>query len=640
MRRRYNIGDFNFLRYAGGGGRGPNKIPGPPAGPYPGQSSNPEVRHHAQQAHSEGVPTQVPYNPPQTAGGSSTPPTPTSSPRSPAPTRSSPNVNSLAGKYLFHELADLISPGPTAQETAQAALRLGVKPKAQGDEGGSDPLKAALDAVKSATEDVAHGVSQATQQGAHAVESLPKQRPATFQGHPTLGNPTVAQLVKAGLRGKLQVNKGGKLTTPPDRRAARQLKEARQLYAKTARPDLRGLSPAERAVVPYVLKAHRKYPDIPVSVLMAQIRQESGFQPVNESSAGAEGLSQFIPSTAASYGVKYGAGRREQQSQVTGQAHYLHDLGFAGDPQSALSSYSGGYAASDYNNPVLQGAADYRALDRPTQVPQRVLAALKQAKGKAANLGIPTKAGDTEPGPQPKTVFVRADAKGFVDWAKALLGTQEGSRLQLKWAGQSGISAADPWCAAFIAAGIARRGLTPPPGAANSQSWMTWNQGTNIGTDIRKAKPGDIIVIGQGDHIGLYTGGGNMIAGNWSDEVAEYPVASDSRGVEGIIRPHFKGGKVAVQESTALPGAAIGPSGEIVSGPAGTGAVASSTAAPPAQQQFASGRSAVSLSPSLLTAATLPAYYRLFQQGGEAPSLSPEGEGGGTIERLLRRRRV
>lgn len=213
----------------------------------------------------------------------------------------------------------------------------------------------------------------------------PSYKPPKFQGAKTAGTPTLGSLQKAQSKGLLRTNRKGYVTTPAVRRVSKEVKKA-QRAVRHSQPSVRGLSPAERAVVPLVRKASRKYPDVPKSVLMAQIRQESGFDPAAKSSADAQGLSQFIPSTAASYGVKYGTGRREQQSQVTGQAHYLHDLGFAKDPQGALSSYSGGYAASDYNNPVLEGAADYKALDKPGN--PRALKRLAVTKRKALNLGL------------------------------------------------------------------------------------------------------------------------------------------------------------------------------------------------------------------------------------------------------------
>jgi soluble lytic murein transglycosylase-like protein len=143
--------------------------------------------------------------------------------------------------------------------------------------------------------------------------------------------------------------------------------------AKTPSPKLAAKIKAQKVIsklpseeqlpAKLAVKFGKRY-DVPASVLMSDMRQESGFNPGAVSSAGAQGLSQFIPSTAQSYGVKYGTSRKAQKTQVRGQAHYLHDLGYSKDPQAALSGYSGGYAASAYNNPVLEGAKDFKGLDK------------------------------------------------------------------------------------------------------------------------------------------------------------------------------------------------------------------------------------------------------------------------------------
>jgi len=189
--------------------------------------------------------------------------------------------------------------------------------------------------------------------------------------------------------GGIGVTQAGKITTPAVRAALQGLSGAKQQLLRGATPNLSGLSPAERRIFPYAQRAHRAYPDIPISVLMAQDKQESGFNPLAESSAGAFGTSQFIPSTASSYGVQRGATPRAIQSQLSGQAHLLHDQGFATDPQSALSAYSGGYAAGDYNNPILADArASYSALDRGAHVPPPLRADYGHAARRARTLGI------------------------------------------------------------------------------------------------------------------------------------------------------------------------------------------------------------------------------------------------------------
>jgi hypothetical protein len=97
---------------------------------------------------------------------------------------------------------------------------------------------------------------------------------------------------------------------------------------------------------------------------MALMGQESNYGAnTGPSSASAFGVTQFIPGTAKSYGVVPGTSKKAIASQVDGAAKYLRDLGFKKNPQAALSGYSGGYAASAYNNPILSNAKNFKALD-------------------------------------------------------------------------------------------------------------------------------------------------------------------------------------------------------------------------------------------------------------------------------------
>lgn len=472
-----------------------------------------------------------------------------------------------------------------------------------------------------------------------------KNNPQVWRGN-TLVDKRTGQVIfnEKGGNG-LRVNQRGKLTIPATRKVAQSLAVARQQVAQSGK--LTGpLTPGQRVFSEQVARETGLNPRVIAAQALAEESGGSAAQREAEGNHNWLNIAYFdsgpgaatkspvwsTPQSAAKATSEFLKGNKLGASQgiqdILATAHQ--------PPAQQISAIANsGWATNPAYGQSIAGTFEQIGL---TPTDPKAIAALKKAKTEARTVGIPTKAGDVERGSQGGTVFVRADAEGFVKWAQALLGTQEGSKLQLKWAAESGISAADPWCAAFIAAGIARRGLTPPPGAANSQSWMTWNQGQNIGTDITKAKPGDIIVIGEGDHIGLYTGGGNMIAGNWSDEVSEYPVASDTRGVEGIIRPRFSGKKVAVKESTVLPGAAIGPGGAIVSGPAGAEAGAAGGASK--ERQAAVAGQLPALSPLLSTSATLPAAFQQFELGA-APTPGGEGEGQlGRIEEILKRRRV
>jgi soluble lytic murein transglycosylase-like protein len=190
-------------------------------------------------------------------------------------------------------------------------------------------------------------------------------------------------------RAKLPQAKLAQAKTPPRAKAvlAKPAKTVKKASPKAsakrldkAKRVIGSLAPEEQLPAKLAVRFGKKYGVAP-SVLMAQMRQESGFDPGAVSSMGAQGLSQFIPSTAQAYKVKYGTSRKAQKTQVRGQAHYLSDLGFQRDPQGALSSYSGGYAASAYNNPVLEGAQDYKKLDKVASVKGVGTKAAKQLPG-------------------------------------------------------------------------------------------------------------------------------------------------------------------------------------------------------------------------------------------------------------------
>jgi hypothetical protein len=552
---------------------------------------------------------------------------PTPSPSRPTPTRYTPRATP-GSSSVFGQLSDLLTPGPSVHETAAAAHRLGVK--SQQPQG-----------IGQVAGDLIHSAAQGIQGISKDVAQLPKQRVHSDLGRKTLGTPTVAQLAGAVVKGQARVNRRGRLTIPATRHAAQQLTVAKQRVQNTT--GVTGpLTPGQKTFVNHYAKLTGLNPRVVAAQALAEESGAAAQQREAEGNHNWLNIGYFdsgpgaitkqpvwsSPESAAKASAAFTQGKWGGAS-----SGIQHILASAGQPaqQQINAIGNSGWATSAYGDALRRTIGEVGVKSNP-----KAEALLKAAQGNARALGIPTKGGDVEAGQQPHTVFVRADAKGFVQWAKALLGTQEGSRLQLKWAGEAGISAAQPWCAAFITAGMLRRGLQPPPDPAYSGSWLTWKGGTNVGTDIRHAKPGDVIVFGASEHIGLYVGGGNVIAGNWSNEVAEYPASEDSRGIQGIIRPHFKGGKVAVQESAVLPGAAIGPSGELVSGPAGVGAAGTASAAQQQTRRPVPALGSVPVSPLLATSTPMPT---ALQPGGSLESLSPE-EANEVVASILKRKRL
>ncbi|MGH2941066.1 MAG: transglycosylase SLT domain-containing protein [Solirubrobacterales bacterium] len=211
------------------------------------------------------------------------------------------------------------------------------------------------------------------------------------------------------------ISSKGKAKAPPnpdlkgtaaERKAARaNVHKAKRIVAKSS-PDLSGLTPAQQEIARLDRKAHKKYPDVPVSVLMGDTEQESNFDPGAESSAGAFGATQFIPSTAAEYGVQKGTGKKEVRSQVFGQAHLLSDSTKQyGSTKEALGHYYGDPSAS-YSGEVLAKAQKYTFLDKAgnPQAIKNYKAAVKEAK----ELGLKVSARNTiSAGPPPKTVVTK-----------------------------------------------------------------------------------------------------------------------------------------------------------------------------------------------------------------------------------------
>jgi hypothetical protein len=82
--------------------------------------------------------------------------------------------------------------------------------------------------------------------------------------------------------------------------------------------------------------------NVSASLLAAQLMAESNFDPYASSPAGAQGIAQFIPSTAASYGLR---DPFDPVEAIDAQAHLMADLiRQLGSPELALAAYNAGPA--------------------------------------------------------------------------------------------------------------------------------------------------------------------------------------------------------------------------------------------------------------------------------------------------------
>ncbi|MFI5026362.1 MAG: lytic transglycosylase domain-containing protein, partial [Solirubrobacterales bacterium] len=82
--------------------------------------------------------------------------------------------------------------------------------------------------------------------------------------------------------------------------------------------------------------------NVSAALLAAQLMAESNFDPFAGSPAGAQGIAQFIPSTAAAYGLR---DPFEPREAIDAQAHLMSDLiRQFGSPHLALAAYNAGPA--------------------------------------------------------------------------------------------------------------------------------------------------------------------------------------------------------------------------------------------------------------------------------------------------------
>jgi soluble lytic murein transglycosylase-like protein len=82
---------------------------------------------------------------------------------------------------------------------------------------------------------------------------------------------------------------------------------------------------------------------VPAALLAAQLEAESGFDPNAVSPAGAEGIAQFMPATAAAYGLR---DPFDPVAAIDAEAHLMSDLlRQFGSVSLALAAYNAGAGA-------------------------------------------------------------------------------------------------------------------------------------------------------------------------------------------------------------------------------------------------------------------------------------------------------
>jgi hypothetical protein len=90
---------------------------------------------------------------------------------------------------------------------------------------------------------------------------------------------------------------------------------------------------------PAISRAAQRW-NVGAALLAAQLMQESGFNPFARSSAGAQGIAQFMPGTAGAYGL---ADPFDAPAAIDAQGHLMHDLlARFGAVPLALAAYNAG----------------------------------------------------------------------------------------------------------------------------------------------------------------------------------------------------------------------------------------------------------------------------------------------------------
>jgi soluble lytic murein transglycosylase-like protein len=117
--------------------------------------------------------------------------------------------------------------------------------------------------------------------------------------------------------------------------------------------------------------------NVSAALLGAQLMAESGFNPFALSPAGAEGIAQFMPGTASSYGL---ADPFDPVEAIDAEAHLMSDLIHQfGSPELALAAYNAGPAP-------VEACHCVPAIPETTAYVARIMALI----GGASALAVPT----------------------------------------------------------------------------------------------------------------------------------------------------------------------------------------------------------------------------------------------------------
>jgi hypothetical protein len=354
--------------------------------------------------------------------------------------------------------------------------------------------------------------------------------------------------------------------TPQERvQARRQLVTAKRQVAK-AKPELLGdFGPAQKQFIEQTAKETGLNPK---TIAIQSIAEEGHGAGSPAAGYEAEGENNFLNLGPGQHfsTPQEGAAATAANFNNTASSNYAGVRATKGQSVEAQlaaiqeSPWDGGHYQGSMLQKILQ-SGEVQVKPGDPQAVKNYKVAIKKAKSLGLKVGPPPP--DIRAEPASKTIKVKATAEAGVQWLEANIGEQEtGAKIQRLGENFGLNTVTEPWCANLASNNLARRGFKTAELPANpnyTPSYEEWGQegkyASVVGTseaDIDKAKKGDILTF-SGEHTATYAGNGEMISGNFSDEVERTPVSAHAN-LSMIIRPHYKGGWIKVKETTALPG--------------------------------------------------------------------------------------
>lgn len=347
--------------------------------------------------------------------------------------------------------------------------------------------------------------------------------------------------------------------------ARRQLVTAKRQVAK-AKPELLGdFGPAQKQ---FIEQTAKKTGLNPKTIAIQSIAEEGHGPGSPAANYEAEGENNFLNLGPGQHfsTPQEGAAATAANFNNTASSNYAGVRATKGQSVEAQlaaiqeSPWDGGHYEGSMLQKILQ-SGEVQVKPGDLQAVKNYKVAIKKAKGLGLKVGPPPP--DIRAEPASKTIKVKATAEAGVQWLEANIGEQEtGAKIQRLGENFGLNTVTEPWCANLASNNLARRGFKTSELPANpnyTPSYEEWGQegkyATVVGTseaEIDKAKKGDILTF-SGEHTATYAGNGEMISGNFSDEVERTPVSAHAN-LSMIIRPHYKGGWIKVKETTPLPG--------------------------------------------------------------------------------------